>query len=67
MIFINFIEFIDKYEFIIENEKKQRFLQEIKHYFPSVIKARDTKENHIEYFIEGMLYNLFTINRPPKS
>lgn len=48
-----FKQFVDKYEYILENENKQKFLYEVKHYFPGVVSTRKDDKSNNEYYIEG--------------
>ena len=54
-----FKNFVENYKFVIENEKKQKFLQELYFYFPGTVKSRETNSNKTEYYIEGILHFLF--------
>ncbi|CAI2380612.1 unnamed protein product [Moneuplotes crassus] len=49
-----FKEFIEKYDYILESKEKQRFLHEIKHYFPGVVKSRNSANSGREYYIEDI-------------
>ena len=54
-----FKNFIENYQFVIENEMKQKFLQEFYFYFPGSVKSKETKSNKTEYYIEGIKISLF--------
>lgn len=48
-----FKQFVEKYEYVLENENKQKFLYEVKHYFPGVVSTRKDEKGINEYYIEG--------------
>jgi hypothetical protein len=48
-----FKRFVEKYEYITDNKQKQDFMHEIRHYFPGIVKMRQTKNDTKEYYIDG--------------
>ncbi|CAI2358823.1 unnamed protein product [Moneuplotes crassus] len=51
-----FYDFIDNYEHIAEGKEKQKFMHEIRHYFPGIIKLQTAEKSGKEYYIDSTIF-----------
>ena len=50
-----FKNIVEKYDFVLKNDKKQKFLQELYFNFPGTVKLKEAGPSQSEYYIDGNL------------